>query len=164
MPNYSFDIKNSQDKLNNLLLKYNEYLENDISTSKAVELSVDSWHLVDWVFEEFIRPNSNLTLENFREILYPKCPSLKLMHDIANGSKHSKLTRPKASIKLTRVHDGDFSNDDFCSEDFDTSRLEIELEDGTILFFPDVIEKVIAFWKSYFQSLLNTIPSDNKTD
>ncbi len=153
MTKYSFDIKNSRDKLKNLLSQYEEFLLDDTSVNKALELSTNSWHMTDWIFEEFKSLHSKPNLGDFRETLYPNCPSLKLMHDIANGEKHSQVSRPKANIKETRKHNGSF--DSSFDDSFDTSGLEIELDDGSVLDFAEEIKKVINFWENYFKNELN---------
>lgn len=156
MTKYSFDIKNSQDKLKDLLSQYEEFLLDDTSGRKALGLSISSWHMVDWIFEEFKNLHNKSTIEDFRETLYPNCPSLKLMHDIATVEKHSTLSRPKANIKETRKHTGSF--DSSFDDSFDTSGLEIELEDGDVLDFAEEIKKVILFWENYFKTELNITP------
>jgi hypothetical protein len=146
MTNYSFSIKNSEDRFKALLRLNDEFLADQNSTEKAESLALNSWHLIEWVYAD---NNNNISLADFRETLYPQCESLKLMHDIANGTKHRILSRPKADIKDTRF-DGDFCEDDF-GDDFNTGVLEIELNTGQVLRFGDEIEKVIIFWKTYFE-------------
>jgi len=152
MTNYTFDIKSPKDKLNHLLDSYSVYLKEKTSSKLATDISTNAWHLSDWVFEEY-KDKHKLTLGKFREALYLPCPSLKIMHDICNGSKHKKLSQPKASIKDTRKHLGAFSN--HFSRAFDVTTLKIELEDGTVLFFEDEIQKVISFWINYFKTELD---------
>ncbi|MBC8052029.1 MAG: hypothetical protein H7Y13_03095 [Sphingobacteriaceae bacterium] len=149
---YSFDTRTSEDKLKELLNQYEDFKQNNTSSAKAAELSTNAWHLTDWVFEEFKVVHLMLTLGDFRETLYPECPSLKIMHDIANGSKHSKVSRPKALIKETKRRIGPFSS--VFSRAFSQTTLQIEMADGCILYFLDEIENVISFWKSYFESQL----------
>lgn len=150
---YTFEDKTSKDRLKDLLLQYEEFKKDDTSSVKATELCTNAWHLVDWVFEEYKDVHLMASIGDFRETLYPECGSLKIMHDIANGSKHSKVSRPKASIKTTLKHEGPFSN--VFSREFDQTSLEIEMEDGTILYFVDEIEIVIKFWKDHFKNRLD---------
>jgi len=138
-----------------LLKQYEDFKVAVTSTTKALALSTDAWHLIDWVFNEFKAIHLMSDLGVFRETLYPQCTSLKIMHDIANGAKHSKISKPKASIKETRKHIGPFSS--VFSREFDQTSLEIELEDGTILHFVDEIEAVINFWIDYFRNNLKVI-------
>ncbi|MEY2868291.1 MAG: hypothetical protein RIR01_715, partial [Bacteroidota bacterium] len=150
---YTFEEKNSKAKFKDLLDQYEDFKNDNTSSSKATEISTNAWHIIDWIFNEF--PNIHLmnSIGDFRDALYPLCPSLKIMHDIANGSKHSKVSRPKASIKKTNKHIGPFSN--IFSGQFDQTHLEIEMEDGTTLYFVDEIGLVIIFWKDYFRNTLN---------
>ena len=70
------------------------------------------------------------------------------MQDISNGTKHFTITKYPPSVKNTELHKGAFSN--AFSRAFDISALEIELTNGTKLYFEDEIEKVINFWENYF--------------
>jgi len=152
---YTFEDKTSEDKLKDLICQYKEFEKDDTSSVKAIELCTNAWHLTDWVYEQFKTIHLMNSLGDFRETLYIDCESLKIMHDIANGAKHSKVSRPKASIKKTKKHIGAFSS--VFSRAFDTTSLEIEMEDGTTLYFVDEIEIVINFWKSYFKNKLNIV-------
>jgi hypothetical protein len=84
--------------------------------------------------------------------LFEKCPSLAILHDIATSAKHNEVSRPKATIKNngTNLVGGAFSNG--FSRGFDISRLEIELEDDSILDYYDEVEKVVEFWKDFFKA------------
>ncbi|MDI1304656.1 MAG: hypothetical protein PSX42_07420 [bacterium] len=158
MPNYketmyTFEDKNSEAKFKDLLDQYSEFKKDNTSSVKATEVCTNAWHIIDWIYNEFPNIHSMSSIGNFRDSLYPHCQSLKIMHDIANGSKHSKVSRPKASIKKTNKHFGPFSN--VFSREFDQTHLEIEMEDETTLYFVDEIELVIIFWKDYFKNTLN---------
>lgn len=150
MSKHSFNIQNSKDKLTLLITEYEEFIKDDTSSIKATNLSTNAWHMVDWVFEEF--PTIHGLADNgaFRNTLYPRCSSLKIIHDIANGTKHKELNRPKASIKTTKERKGTF--DETFDRTFDISALLIELADGSILFFLDEIKNVMDFWKDYFKN------------
>jgi hypothetical protein len=103
---------------------------------------------VDWIFENHKEIHNFNDLGLFRESLYPNCESLKIMHDLANATKHLNVTRQKGDIKATREYLGTFDNSfDFT---FDTSHLEIEKNDGTRLAFAVEIKKVKEFWDEYF--------------
>lgn len=149
MSKYNFGTKTARQKFDELLKEFDEFIKDETNTSKATNIATNFWHLIDWIFEE----NKDLykNIGEIRESLYPKCDSLKIMHDIANGSKHNNVSRPKAKIKKTDIYDGDFSNE-FYREDFDVSKLIIELETGEILDFYTEIEKVINFWREYYKN------------
>ena len=150
MSSLNFGKDKAIDKYEEFLQDYNDYLKDDLSITKAKRLANSSWHLVDWTYEENKSMHNFTNIGSFRESLYPTCVSLKIMHDIANASKHKIITRPKADLKNTKEHIGDFS-DDFSSDDFDTSYLQIEKNDGTLLSFKDEIKIVKVFWSNYFK-------------
>jgi hypothetical protein len=151
MGSLTFGSNSATDKYIEFLEEYAEYEKDDISIKKAINLSTSAWHLVDWSYEDFKSVHNCDNIGEYRKILYPTCPSLKIMHDLANANKHKKLERPKANLKNTRKHNGAFSS--AFSSGFDISHLEIELENGTKLDFKQEIEKVKIFWDNYFDGL-----------
>lgn len=146
MSKYNFGTNNSKQKFEDILNEYEDYKFDETNILKACNLSSNLWHLSDWTFKE--QSNFN-NLGDFRDHLYSQCDSLKIFHDIANASKHKDVSRPKTKINTTTKNIGDFSNE-FDRNDFDVSKLTIELEDGEILDLYEEIEKVILFWKKYF--------------
>jgi hypothetical protein len=154
MNDLSFNIKISIDFFNKLLEDYNEFLSDEISSRIALNCAMTAWHLTDWIYNEFnnMFHNQFPTLPLFQQDIKRQCPSLQIMHDLANGSKHYLLTRHQPIVKETNLHEGPFSRE--FSREFDTTTLEMELNDGTKIYFEDEIEKVINFWRQYFQSTL----------
>ncbi|WP_405376596.1 hypothetical protein [Nonlabens sp. Asnod3-A02] len=148
MSSLTFGTDTAKEKYQEFLEEYTEYKDDETSIQKASNLSSSAWHLVDWCFEDFKSIHNFVKISDFRETLYPNCESLKIMHDLANAKKHKNLTRPKANLKNTKKHNGAFSRE-FSSE-FDISYLEIELDNGTKLSFEEEIDKVKAFWETYF--------------
>ena len=152
MSSFSFDIKSSSDYFNKLKEDYIEFCLNKTSSRVAINCAMTSWHLADWTYKEF---NQQLlsqfsVFNSYKDNLKTLCPDLKIMQDITNGSKHFSITKYTPKIKTTGVHDGDF-NEDF-SNDFDIAALEIELNDGTTVYFDDAIERVINFWELYLST------------
>lgn len=111
-----------------------------------------AWHLSEWIFWEFEKQNftnhqsQKKNVREFQDRVIAICPSIKLMNDIADGSKHYKLNSSRG-IK-TKMHGGSFSQ--AFSRAFDISVLLIIHPDGTELYFEDEIEKAVNFWKDYF--------------
>ncbi|EAY25288.1 hypothetical protein [Microscilla marina] len=160
MTNHTFGINSSEDKFRAVLEEYNEYLQDAANTRKALSLATNTWHILDWVFKEFpgvhgfTDPDHRKAFGQFRESLYPNCEALKLLHDIANGSKHMTLDtgREKSEISTTEEHKG--TSDNTFDYTFDISRLEINMNDGSTLYFEDEIKKAITFFKGYFKGEL----------
>ena len=75
------------------------------------------------------------------------------MHDIANGSKHLSLSRPKTDVVDSGLHEGDFALEDFVREDFDVSRLELKTKNGEVIDFFKEVENCIVFWSEYLEIL-----------
>lgn len=151
MSNVSFDIKDSTDLYNMLLQDYDEFKRNKISSRFAIHCAIISWHLADWIYKEYEKNNFN-TLTDYQKTIKSNCPSLKIMQDITNGSKHLFFkTEYKPEVIRTNLHKGAFQSNAFQNNAFDTDMLEIEMKDGTKLKFEDEIDKVVKFWKKYLK-------------
>ena len=74
------------------------------------------------------------------------------MQDIANGSKHRGITHYTPVVKKTESHQGAFSSG--FSKGFDISSLEIELDEGTIVYFDEELSKVEEFFRDFFLQVL----------
>jgi hypothetical protein len=154
MNDLSFNIKSTKDFYNKLKEDFMEYSEDRLSSRKALNFALTAWHLSDWTYNEFKEKltSKHKSLNSFQANLKKLCPSLQLMHDLTNGTKHYTLTRHKPIIKETNLHIGDFNND--FSRDFDISSLVIELHDGTKVHFEDEIIIVMDFWTEYLKEIL----------
>lgn len=152
MGSLSFDIVSAQDFFRKLEEDYRDFTKDVTSSRNAINCALTAWHLTDWIYNQF--PNLGFSsLYKFQENIKVQCPSLQIMHDISNGSKHYTLTKHQPEIKNTEHHRGSFSND--FSRDFDISSLDIEMKSGQKLFFEDEILKVIEFWRNYFRNTLS---------
>ena len=150
-----FDIRTTLDFFNKLQEDYREFCKDKTDSRNALNCAMTAWHITDWAYNEF---NQQLlaqfpTLPSFQQDIKKQCPSLQIMNDITNKAKHYRITRYKPSIKETELHHGAFSKE--FSREFDISALEIELNDGTFIYFEDEIKTVIDFWTRYLQTTLN---------
>lgn len=148
MPELSFDIKSSKDFYKKLLDDYAEYKKDRVSSGKALNCAMVSWHLSEWIANEENPGATDREIKNRVNDFILKCPSLSIMKDIANGTKHFNITKYKPEVDKTHLHHGDF-NQDF-SRDFNISSLIITMKDGEKKYFEDEIETVVNFWKDYF--------------
>ena len=148
MPKMSFNIRSSKDFYKKLLDDYTEYKKDRVSSGRALNCAMVSWHLSEWVANEEMPGAKYSEIKEKVNDFIKKCPSLSIMKDIANGSKHFNITRYEPAIDKTHLHHGDF-NADF-SHDFDISTLVITMKDGEKKYFEIEIEIVINFWKEFF--------------
>jgi len=155
MNELSFNIKTTADFFQKLLQDYDEFCKDRTSSRVALNCAMTAWHLTEWSYNEFCQQLSSQfqTLAIYQQDIKQQCSSLQIMHDLANGTKHYLLTRHKPIVKETTLDKGSFSSD--FSRDFDISTLDIELNDGTKIYFEDEMEKVISFWTKYLQSTFN---------
>ena len=93
----------------------------------------------------------------FQQHVRDACPALACLQDICTESRHAEMTRQRPSIDEARCHADDSSSGDFCSEDFDTPRLEIVLLDGRKLTFAAALDSAIGFWSSFLGSSRNRL-------
>ena len=155
MASYSFSIQNAVDLLRALNAAVDDYLADPLSSRKALECAMFSWHLVDWIWKEY---PAVVTLfrkkDAYRLRLKSQCKSLSYMQDITNGTKHWEITRYQPVVKKTEERHGAFS-DGFDRKVFDVSCLKITLEDGTVVYFDEEIIKVRDYWNTYFAEMLS---------
>ncbi len=151
----SFDIKDTESFFKKLLEEYKEFKKDVLSSRIALNCAMTSWHLIEWVYIEFhsILSPTYPTLTLFTLAIKAQCPSLQIMHDLSNGTKHHTLKNHRPIIKDTKLHEGTF--DQSFDRSFDTSSLDIELNDGTQLYFEDEIQKMVAFWTHYLRVNFN---------
>ena len=151
MNDFSFDIKTSKDFFNKLLADYDEFCSDTTSSRVALNCAMTAWHLTEWTYNEFNQSLCNhfATLTLYQQDLKRQCSSLQIMHDLANGTKHYLLTRHRPIVKETNLYEGTF--DKTFDRTFDVSNLEIELNNGTKIYFEDEIKNVINFWKQHLQ-------------
>jgi hypothetical protein len=152
MNELSFGIQTSKDFLKKLLEDYEEFKLNPLSSRIALNCAMTSWHLSEWIFNEykieFDLKYNNIT--SFQNEVKKSCSSLQIMHDLANGTKHYYLTRHNPIVSESNIHEGAYSRE--YSREFDISYLYLLLKDGSKLIFDDEIEKVVNFWKEYFKT------------
>jgi hypothetical protein len=147
MSDLSFDIKTSADLFKILLEDYKEFDANRTSSRHALHCAIMSWHMIEWVYKEF---EPQLSEDLFKKNIIQQCPSLEIMRNLANGTKHNKRSGESQAIKGTELHLGVFSKE--FSREFDTSHLKIELRDGRKIYFEDEIKKAMLFWTEYLKS------------
>lgn len=151
MNKLSFNIENSADLFLKLKQEYSELIKDPTSSRYALNCAMTAWHLTDWIYHEYNYKSKFPKLGDFQKSLKINCDSLQIMHDITNGSKHYKLTKHVPKISNTAMHEGTFDNTfDFS---FDTSRLEIIMDDGRTLLFINEIENVVNFWRDFLNNL-----------
>lgn len=144
-----WNLYNPPDLLYEVLEPDFEDLKQDpVSPRKALHCLVVGWHLTDWTFKSYGYKTS-MSLGEYRESLYPRCPELQVLHDLATELKHFTVNRPKLEVK-TRLQPGAFSS--AFSPGFDIGTLVLHYQ-GKSVNVLQVIEAVIRFWNSYFDEL-----------
>ena len=156
---YSFEIKTSKELFMELVNLHEAYEKDIMSSGKAISCAIFAWHIVEWIYKEFPEITSiHNTKTNFQTALKNQCHSLKYIQDIANGSKHNGINMYTPTVKNTSSHSGAFSESfspkAFSRKAFNISGLQMELSDGTKVFFDEEIIKVRNFFHSYFTNTL----------
>ena len=146
MDDISWDIATPEGLFNMLKEDFEDFKKDPLSSKKALHCILTGWHLIDWNFIVYESENFK-NLETFRKSLYPKCPNLKIMHDITTRLKHFKVSTPKSNAKDSEVHMGSYSAD--YSLAYDVSCLKILHNDQWECIEP-IINEVIIFWEKYF--------------
>lgn len=153
MNKYSFDIKNSKDFFRKLEEHYKEFSTNEVSSRIALNCAMTSWHLSEWIYNEYKETNLSTfsKLFDFHKHIMLECPSLQIMQDLSNGTKHTKITLYVPEVQNTEKHKGTFDYTfDFS---FDRSRLNIELSDGSKTDFSIEIKKCNNYYRTLIEKL-----------
>ncbi len=146
MAAFSFEIQTASDLLQKLEEDFQIYCNDRLSSSKAINCVYSAWHLSDWWYEESTTTPTEEGKKAYQRKLREDHDSLRFMSDLANGSKHVRLSDKKVRVASTKTHNGDFS-DDF-SDDFDISRLVLILKDGIEVDFQEELSKALDHWRA----------------
>lgn len=116
----SFNLRNATDLFRKLEHDLDRMRKDPSDGRPAFDFFVTALHMLDWVY-----PND----KGKKDAELKDNQLLLICSHIGNGSKHFRATRSyHNSVRDTVVHLGDFSSQDFSPEDFDTTRLEVELQ------------------------------------
>ena len=113
------------------------------------ECAVRAWHRCDHVWQALGPKSSFVSLRKVQDHAKSFCPGLAYLQAICTESKHAVITRYELRLKAARHHIGDLSRDEFSSEDFDASRLELEQLDGHTVHFGNVVRRTVDFWADF---------------
>jgi hypothetical protein len=166
-PRLSFGIINSEHFFEKLEEEFKDFIGDRISARHAINCSLTSWHLSDWVFHEYFSSDDKYQdsekikiRRDFKEIklitgimkfqndIIKECPELEFMKLISNGSKHCQL-RNKEIKEKTVINQGDFILGDFDLNDFNVDKFEIHTRNGEIIDFEETLNKTIVFWREF---------------
>ena len=145
---FGLDAPSALEALTNAVERFKE---DDLNVDLARECAGKAWHLCDHAFKALGANSRFGTLRALQDHVREACPEVAYLQDICTESKHAQITRYTPRIDEARVHFGDFSREDFCSDDFDTSRLEIALPGGGKVSFNKVVDRVVEFWSDFME-------------
>ena len=121
----------------------------DLDRTLARECAAKAWHLCDHVYKALGSDSRFQNLQNLQASVRESCPELGYLQTICIDYKHGEVRKPR--IEEARLRVGDFSREDFNSDDFHTSRLEILLPGGQVVPFNDVIDRAVDFWARFME-------------
>lgn len=147
----SFGRRSAVDVLQSLRDKKAAYDLDPLNTELANACAIDAWSLCDWVFAEHGASLEVRNLSEMHRFMRNLCPSIDLIKDVANASKHRDITRYSPVLKEAKRHDGAFDRTAFDSDAFDVSALVLVREDNSEVWFDSVLDEVTACWVSLFR-------------
>lgn len=149
MSQSSFEIKTTKGLYLKLVREHDRIMADLWSSDHAINFSTTAHHLYkDWLKRELIEADylklkaqveSALTIES------------GIVRDICDGTKHLHIDRPPhVQVSDSGMKQGAFSK--AFSRAFDIGGLFLILHDGSKLYFDNVADKVLNFWKNYFDN------------
>lgn len=144
---YSFGINSFNKYWESTQDVVDRYLLDNLNEELAVNCANKLWHLCDWYYkqnEELLKLNQ---LSDFQAICGNENSNLRILRDICNGSKHGTIEKTRnPMIRRALKHSGAYSS--AYSNAYDVSVLEVELTDGSVVYFDDVVKSVYEYWQS----------------
>ena len=127
--------------------EFRDELDADLVRDCAIKV----WHLSEYAFD-VLGPDAGFPdLRSFTRSVKEQCPALECLQEICNETKHVRISRPEPRVADTYAHRGDFSAHDWHPDDFDTSELRVELADGQVYPFRNVLQSAVDFWTDFFE-------------
>jgi hypothetical protein len=145
----TFGRQSSRDVLHALKERADAFEKDPLNSELANQCAIDAWSLCDWVFKDHGARLGMQTLKDLQSSMKAMCPNLALLQDVANASKHKNITTYIPRLKEAKNHHGAFQRDAFSSA-FDVSALVLVGDDGSEIWFDDVLKDVIRHWDDYF--------------
>ena len=137
----TFGLTTSEDLLKELRGTVSDLDKDPVNPRLARYAAIVAWSMCDWVQIELRQPVR-------RSQIKKRCPALGYLQELANVFKHRELRPSTPVILAAAVETGTFSRQ--FSREFDILRLELVLEDGSRLWFEDVIQEALDFWDHFF--------------
>jgi hypothetical protein len=150
MSQSSFEIRTAKEFYLKLVREHERIMADLWSSDHAINFSITAHHLYkDWLKRELAEADylrlkaqveTALTIES------------GIIRDVCDGTKHLQIDRPPhVQVSDSGMKQGAFSKE--FSRAFDIGGLFLTLHDGSKLYFDNVADKVLFFWKSYFGNI-----------
>ena len=138
----TFGLSDSADFLDELRGSISDLQKDPVNPRLARYAAIVAWAMCDWVQKDLGEQVKHACIQK-------QCPALAYLHDLGNFFKHRQLNSPQKSTLRAAKRTGSFARE--FSPEFDIVRLQLVLEDGTNLWFEDVIQEALEFWEKYFK-------------
>lgn len=150
MSQSSFEIRTAKELYLKLAREHERIMTDLWSSDHAINFSITAHHLYkDWLKRELTEVDylklkaqveAALTIEN------------GIIRDVCDGTKHLYIDRPPhVQVSNSGMKQGAFSK--AFSRAFDIGGLFLILHDGSKVYFDNVADKVLSFWKDYFDNI-----------
>lgn len=153
MSHSSFEIKTAKDLYLKLVRERERIMADLWASDRAINFSVTAHHLYkDWLKRE-LSDLDYLKLKGQIEAALPI--EIGIIRDACDGTKLLHLSkRPHVQVSDSGMKQGAFSKG--FSRAFNIGGLFLTLHDRSNLYFDKVADKVLSFWKDYFEGSSHT--------
>ena len=130
-------INDSRDYLEHFRRKVAAFEVDDLNKELALECANAGWSLCDWIFKEIGTATGFPRFVDFQEHVRATCPELAYLQDLAISYKHNTITKYAPKLRVAKRHNGSFSS--AFSRNFDVSGLNLEVNDGTVIWMENAL-------------------------
>jgi hypothetical protein len=145
----SFEIRISKDLFLKLVREHERIMADLWSSDHAINFSITAHHLYkDWLKRELAEVDYLKVKTQVETVLTIESGVLR---DVCDGTKHLHIDRPPhVQVSNSGMKQGAFSK--AFSRAFDIGNLLLVLHDGSKIYFDNVADKVLRFWRDYFDN------------
>lgn len=140
-------MQSAGDCLQDFKNKIDQFSNDDLNTSLAMDCAVAGWTVADWIFKCDGQRLGFNKLRSLQDEIRLQCQSLSHLQDIANARKHREIEIYIPTVKSSEVRRGAFGRG--FSRGFDIRCLVYNTDAGEFNFW-STLQSALDYYEEYF--------------